>query len=274
SATPLATMPVGVLVERSKSASQWIDFHWRPIGVLTAVPDASPWTKLSDDGERATFYVGAADVELFRTETANYRDNLNTEAPLVWIVLRPVERDPPYELALVTADPAEGEAMTEAGGNVVEAVAMPKSMRESIAAFVAEHHVEQEFVKRKRDRANPEALARRGPLAGGGRKGTTKNNSSAVGPRPSARPLTLRSRKNPIRRKPSIRRTRRPGWVRKYRPDHRPRNLMSAVCHRSNRLVLALTSPRLCSVVYQALYGMRPFAAPGRPIRRSATLWA
>ena len=31
-------------------------------------------------------------------------------------------------------------------------------------------HVEQEFVKRKRDRANPEALARRGPLAGGDRK--------------------------------------------------------------------------------------------------------
>ena len=170
SATPLATIPIGVLVERSKSASQWADFHWRPIGVLTGVPDASPWTKLSDDGERATFYVGAADVELFRTETANYRDNLNTEVPLLWIVLRPVERDPPYELALVTADPAEGEAMTEAGGNVVETVAMPKSMQESIAAFVAEHHVEQEFVKRKRDRANPEALARRGPLAGGGRK--------------------------------------------------------------------------------------------------------
>jgi hypothetical protein len=47
---------------------------------------------------------------------------------------------------------------------------MPKSMQESIAVFVAEHHVEQEFVKRKRDRANPEALARRGPLAGGDRK--------------------------------------------------------------------------------------------------------
>jgi hypothetical protein len=44
-------------------------------------------------------------------------------------------------------------------------VAMPISMRETIAAFVAEHHVEREFVKRKRDRADPEALARRGPSA-------------------------------------------------------------------------------------------------------------
>jgi Protein of unknown function (DUF3305) len=166
SATPLVTIPVGVLVERSKSASPWVDFHWYPIGVLTGVPDAAPWTKLSDSGERATFYVGAANVELYRTETANYRDNLNTEAPQLWVVLRPVERDPPYELALVTADPAEGEAMTETGANVVEAIAMPKPIQESIVAFVAEHHVEQAFVKRKRDRANPEALARRGPLAG------------------------------------------------------------------------------------------------------------
>lgn len=163
SAVPLATISVGVLVERSKSASQWADFHWRPAGVLTGVPDAPAWTKLSDNGERAMFYAGAAQIELYRTETANYRDNLRLETPLVWIILRPVEGDPPYELASVTADPAEGEAMTETGTNLVEAVVMPKPMQETIAAFIAEHHVEQVFVKRKRDRANPEALARRGP---------------------------------------------------------------------------------------------------------------
>jgi Protein of unknown function (DUF3305) len=163
SAVPLATISVGVLVERSKSASPWADFHWRPAGVLTGIPDAPAWTKLSDDGERTMFYAGAAQVELYRTETANYRDNLRLETPLVWIILRPVEGDPPYDLASVTADPAEGEAMTETGTNLVEAVVMPKPMQETIAAFIAEHHVEQVFVKRKRDRANPEALARRGP---------------------------------------------------------------------------------------------------------------
>ena len=163
SAVPLATISVGVLVERSKSASQWADFHWRPAGVLTGVPDAPAWTKLSDNGERAMFYAGAAQIELYRTETANYRDNLRLETPLVWIILRPADGDPPYELASVTADPAEGEAMTETGTNLVEAVVMPKPMQETIAAFVAEHHVEEVFVKRKRDRANPEALARRGP---------------------------------------------------------------------------------------------------------------
>ena len=162
-APPLAKIAVGVVVERSKSASQWADFYWRPLGVLPGAPDTPPWTKLNDNGERASFYAGSTDVELYRTETANYRDNLQSETPSLWIVLRPVEADPPYELASVTADPAEGEAMTEAGANLVATVPMPQPIQEAIAAFIAEHHVEQMFVKRKRDRANPEAMARRGP---------------------------------------------------------------------------------------------------------------
>lgn len=160
---PLASIPVGVVVERSKSSSQWADFYWRPAGVLAGAPETPPWTKLSDDGERASFYAGSAVIELYRTETANYRDNLRLETPLLWVILRPAEADPPYELAAVTADPAEGEAMTEAGVNLVDTVAMPQPVQDAVAAFVAEHHVEEVFVKRKRDRANPEAMARRGP---------------------------------------------------------------------------------------------------------------
>lgn len=167
---PLVTIPVGVVVERSKSASPWADFHWRPVRVLAGVPDARPWTKLTEDADRTSFYVGAAPIELYRTETAHYLDNLQTETPLLWIVLRPVDGDPPYELASVTADPAEGEGMTEAGVNIVESVAMPEPLRDAIANFVAEHHVEREFVKRKRDRANPEALARRGTTSREDRK--------------------------------------------------------------------------------------------------------
>ena len=160
---PLASIPVGVVVERSKSSSQWADFYWRPAGVLAGAPETPPWTKLNDDGERASFYAGSTEIELYRTETANYRDNLRLETPLLWVILRPAEADPPYELAAVTADPAEGEAMTEAGANLVDTVAMPKPVQDAVAAFVAEHHVEEVFVKRKRDRANPEAMARRGP---------------------------------------------------------------------------------------------------------------
>jgi hypothetical protein len=163
-AAPQQTIAVGVVVERSKAASPWSDFLWRPVSVLAGAPATRPWTKLSDDGERATFFAGVADVELYRTEAANYRGNLMNEAPLLWVVLRPSEAEMPYDLLMVTADPAEGEAMTEAGNDLVETVPMPEAIRQAVADFIAEHHVERTFVKRKRDRADPEALGRRAPL--------------------------------------------------------------------------------------------------------------
>jgi hypothetical protein len=160
---PLLSMPVGVVVERVKSTSQWIDYLWRPIAALAGEPETAPWTKLSDDGERATFYAGGADIALYPTETGAYRDNLASGSPALWVVLRPTETDPPYRLFTVTADPSEGEAMTEAGNDIVETVAMPEPVRAAIEAFVAENHQEHVFEKRKRDRTNPEAMARRGP---------------------------------------------------------------------------------------------------------------
>jgi hypothetical protein len=60
-----------------------------------------------------------------------------------------------------TVDPAEGEALTEAAQAIVGAVAMPQALHELVAEFVATYHVEHAFEKRKRDRANPDALARR-----------------------------------------------------------------------------------------------------------------
>jgi len=160
----LATIAVGVVVERRKAQSPWIDFTWQPVAVLLGTPAAAPWTRLSDDGERASFYAGSAEIALYRTETGNYRDNLASGAPKLWVALRPTGVEPPYEVFGVTADPAEGEAWTEPGSDIIETVPMPDEVAATIAAFVAEHHVEQPFHKRKRDRADPEALARRGPL--------------------------------------------------------------------------------------------------------------
>ena len=159
----LAKIPVGIVVERRKAQSAWIDFTWKPVTALAGVPDAAPWTVLSQDSEGATFYAGAAEIELYRTETANYRDNLAGRAPMLWVALRPTGAEPPYELFAVTADPAEGEAWTEAGSDLVDVVPMPEPVCALIGAFVAEHHVERPFHKRERDQPDPEALARRAP---------------------------------------------------------------------------------------------------------------
>jgi len=162
-AAPLRTISVGVVVERAKGATVWADFVWRPVGVLAGAPATAPWTKLSDDGDRATFYAGAAEIELYRSETGNYRHNLVSGTPAVWVVLRATGGEPPYAIAAATVDPAEGESFTEAGSDTIEAVPMPAAIYEVVAAFVAEHHVETSFVKRERDRADPQALARRLP---------------------------------------------------------------------------------------------------------------
>jgi len=160
---PQQTIAVGVVVERSKAASRWSDYLWRPLSVIVGAPVTAPWSKLSDDGEHTCFFAGVADIALHRTETANYQSNLLSEQPLLWVVLRPSETSMPYELLMVTADPAEGEAMTEAGNNLVDTVPMPLAVQHTLASFVSEHHVEHRFSKRERDRADPEKLGRRLP---------------------------------------------------------------------------------------------------------------
>jgi hypothetical protein len=162
-AAPQRRIPVGVVVERRKAKSQWVDFTWRPVSILPGVPEAAPWTALDGNDQCVKFYAGAAEVELYRSETTGYRDNLATGAPLLWVVLRQTGTDPPYTVAAVTADPGEGEAYTEGADDLVDTVPMPEPVQATIAGFVAEHHVEHEFVKRKRDRADPEAMARRVP---------------------------------------------------------------------------------------------------------------
>ena len=152
---PLIRIPVGVVVERRKAKSAWVDFLWRPVSVFVGKPSAAPWTLLAAEAETALFYAGEAVIELHRTETTNYRDNLASGAPALWIALRPAASERPYEILSVTADPTEGEAFTDAGSNLVEAVPMPPDIVEVLAKFVAQHHVERPFVKRQRDQKAP-----------------------------------------------------------------------------------------------------------------------
>ena len=67
-AAPQLCIPVGVVVERRKAKSQWVDFVWRPVAVLPGVPDAAPWTVLDGDADCTNFYAGAAEIELYRSE--------------------------------------------------------------------------------------------------------------------------------------------------------------------------------------------------------------
>ena len=150
-------LTVGLVVERRRLTGEWADaqaspFVWRPVSVFPVAPDVAPWTPLGMSGEAARYYAGAFDIELYATETTNYRDNLLTDAPRLWVVFRSDGAEDKVTIAAVTADPAEGEAHTEAGTNIVETVTMPAEVAGEIARFIADHHVERPFLKRKRDR--------------------------------------------------------------------------------------------------------------------------
>ena len=167
-------IPVGVIVERHKAKSQWLDFVCRPVSVLAGAPTAAPWTIIESSAELTTYYAGEAVIELHRTETASYQENLSFGAPVLWVVLRPADTEVGFELLMVTADPAEGEALTGAGDDLVGTVPMPESVQQVLAAFIAEHHVERPFIKRKRERSALEA-----PRRGAAESGDEKRERSA-----------------------------------------------------------------------------------------------
>lgn len=158
---PLVRIPVGVVVERSKAESQWIDFTWQAVAVLPGLPDKAAWSVLREESGRTTFYAGHAEIALHASDTAQYRDNLSTGQPKLWVVLRPTGAEPPLDVVCVTADGSEGEGFTAAGDDIVDHVPMPEPIRSTVEAFIAEHHVEQTFYKRTRKRADPNALGRR-----------------------------------------------------------------------------------------------------------------
>ena len=77
----------------------WVDLLWRPVSVFVGSPSAAPWTPLGTESEATLFYAGQAVIELHRTETTNYRDNLASGAPALWVAMHPAASGQPYEIA-------------------------------------------------------------------------------------------------------------------------------------------------------------------------------
>ncbi|MFC4169341.1 DUF3305 domain-containing protein [Teichococcus aestuarii] len=159
---------VAVIAERRPSSSPWADWSWRVVEVLAEAPDVPPWTLLRQEEGRALFLAGHAAVALHPTDTSNYLSNLESEDPRLWVVLRPAAGEPGMALHLVTIDPGEAHLYADVGNDTLESLRLPAFLHGPLEAYVARHHRERGFSKRQRDRADPEALARRAP---GGRTG-------------------------------------------------------------------------------------------------------
>ena len=148
-----AVMPVSVVIERRATDNQWDDHLWRPVGVLPRA-DLEPGKMLAEGEGWTQYYGGVLDIELFRGETDGYRTNLSQNPPLVYIVLRRNTDDEELEFEPFMATVCPYEAMNYSEGNddVVEGVPMPPDVMEWLREFVAVHHVDKPFVKRKNKR--------------------------------------------------------------------------------------------------------------------------
>ena len=147
---PTITVSVAVLVERRPGVTVWQEHVWRALAVLEEAPEVPPWTRLRAEGGREVFFAGTAEVTLHRTDTPNYKDNLEAAEPRIWVLLRPEGEG--MRLQAVTVDGGEAEIFTEGPRDILEALPLPPGLAALLREFVAAHHVERVFHKRKRDR--------------------------------------------------------------------------------------------------------------------------
>ena len=150
---------LGIVVEKRKSSHPWADWIWRPVSVFM-VPSGAPaqpagWQEMLRKDDLVRYHAGTLNLNLHRKDTEALRSNLMLPEPELYVVLQEDETaspDFPYAPHVVTASAYDAQDLEDAGDDIVEKVAMPEAVAAFIQAFVEEHHVEEKFIKRKRDK--------------------------------------------------------------------------------------------------------------------------
>jgi hypothetical protein len=146
------SMPIGVVVRKKPGITRWAKWSWQVVAVLPGAPQAE-WRELRREGDAIEYHAATLDLILWAAETEAYLANLSDGVPSIYVVLRAApDGDAPLDVAVVTASPFEGQDYADNGDDLVEKVPMPPGLIAWVRDFALEHHVEEEFVKRKRDR--------------------------------------------------------------------------------------------------------------------------
>ncbi len=145
-------MPVGVVLRRTPGVTRWAKWAWRAVAVL---PGAGPadWRELRREGDAVEYHAATLSLELYRAETEAYLHGITAREPSVYVVMRKTLGEHPFEVVLITASPYEAQDYCDSGEDIVEKVPMPAGLLAWVGDFVERFHEEEEFVKRRRDRA-------------------------------------------------------------------------------------------------------------------------
>lgn len=154
------SLALGIVVEKRKSKHPWADWIWKPVAVFVHPTGmAEPVKELSRDDNCIRYHLGNLPLVLHRKDTEALRLNLMLDEPELYIVLREnedISSEIPFLPYLVTASSYDAQDFSDAGDDIMEKVAMPEAVAAFIQAFVEEHHADEEFKKRRRDRLNIE----------------------------------------------------------------------------------------------------------------------
>jgi hypothetical protein len=149
------TIPLGIVVEKRKSTHPWGDWIWRPVAVFMNAAAGVSWAEMIRGDDFVRYHAATLPLKLHRADTEALRLNLMLDEPELYVVLQESEDRAsafPYKPHVVTASSYDSQDYDDASGSMVGKVAMPEPVAALIQAFVEQHHVEEEFQKRQRDK--------------------------------------------------------------------------------------------------------------------------
>lgn len=153
------SMPLGVVIERREIDNPWQSVSWRAVAVIPGAPEIDEARQLRNGPGWVQYHAATLALELHRSDTEGYKHNISDEgAPMVYVVLRfdddegDEDDDGVPRPFLVTACPFEAAAYLDATatGEMIERVPMPEAVRAWVQEYVAKHHVDEPFVKKRK----------------------------------------------------------------------------------------------------------------------------
>ncbi len=145
------TIPLGIVLRRVPGVTRWQKFSWKAVAVLPGAAQAD-WKELRREGDWVDYHAATVALDLHGAETEAYLTGLSDAQPGVFVVMRQEDTNDRPSIVLATASPYEAQDYADTGEEIIEKVPMPEGLIAWVRDFVEAHHVEEEFVKRKRDK--------------------------------------------------------------------------------------------------------------------------
>jgi hypothetical protein len=144
------SMPMSVIIQKSPSSHQWIDFSYDVIGVVPSDESESQHIKLiHQENDIEKYLVSGLVLQLHVDECESYYHNLMSPRPGCFIVANETddldEMPIPY---LISLSFDEVHSYLE-GGEQVFAIPIPKRLYQWVEAYILTHYEATKRTKRK-----------------------------------------------------------------------------------------------------------------------------